>query len=975
MKKFASFIFFIFLFTGCSKEPQQVHAPQTIQYKEFDTAPVPKSSIAPVVDVVHSGSAVMVQFLVTTDGNARDANVLKSSNIAILDQAAIRAIENTVFTPAMLNGNLVEVRTELEILFPANQKKSAPVTAITRDELDHVYHTQVTSTLEELGMKLTDQQKLDFAVNFQSQVSESNIEVSALHLEEEISFLKNEIQNFIYHMNYGEGSLQSGVQLYRSTSESRITLIAMDGNVLAESHLEENDISTMDNHGTRPEILAAKTKEYGVATRYSKTLHKKFLYVAYGCDEEEGDDRRIYVRFSKAMNEIQEQRALRVYEDELIKALSAADVDMDASQRISFLNSFAVKLKSKLAEKNIDSDLEQNEKVVKAYTVKLEEKSQEIADALKLELGTFIDYIRNAGSDLQASSEIYAQSADIRITLIDLDGVVLADSELDRGRVAQLENHGSRPEVAQSNMIPYGIISRFSNTLQQKFVYISHRLAEPVKGIQYVRLARSLRSDYSRIRMDEDEIMDMYVSLIEKSLGRSGVSLSANQDRNFSDHFKTISSKRNNEMKMDHKLEQYRLYIEEINHAFDAARVELNDNQEDIFFQTYKENVIREFSASGDIDAVENEESVRTYYKNLTTKAQQQQQKKKKMVKRDGLAITYYDNGRIKEKGQYKAGKKDGDWKNYNQKGKLLTIVTYDQGKAIKTENPGAIQDSVIYHENGRIKMQGITNAGKRHGEWKHYDAKGKLLTISIYDFGDIMSQENPGAIGNITEYHENGRVKAEGMTNNNKRDGVWKFYDSRGVHTKTVTYSNGETLKTISMIEESGPKLREGAAVTYHDNGRIKETGKYSKGRKNGEWKEFNTRGKLLKIKIYDHGKVLSEQSPHKIKPFLSYHDNGRIKEKGVMKSGQREGEWLLYSKRGKLIRTTHYLDGEIIDKSSSGLIGPITNYYDNGTIKEEGIMNDGQRDGVWKIYDDDGHHVENITYRKGKVLKQDKV
>ena len=36
---------------------------------------------------------------------------------------------------------------------------------------------------------------------------------------------------------------------------------------------------------------------------------------------------------------------------------------------------------------------------------------------------------------------------------------------------------------------------------------------------------------------------------------------------------------------------------------------------------------------------------------------------------------------------------------------------------------------------------------------------------------------------------------------------------------------------------------------------------------------------------------------------------------------------------------------------------------------------MNDGQRDGVWKIYDDDGQHIENIMYRKGKVLKQDKV
>ena len=86
---------------------------------------------------------------------------------------------------------------------------------------------------------------------------------------------------------------------------------------------------------------------------------------------------------------------------------------------------------------------------------------------------------------------------------------------MDRGRVKQMENHGSRPEVAQSNRRPYGIMSRFSNTLQQKFIYVSHKLSEPINGIEYVRLARSIRADYSRVRMSGDKVMELYISLIE----------------------------------------------------------------------------------------------------------------------------------------------------------------------------------------------------------------------------------------------------------------------------------------------------------------------------------------------------------------------------------------------------------------------------------------------------------------------------
>ena len=81
------------------------------------------------------------------------------------------------------------------------------------------------------------------------------------------------------------------------------------------------------------------------------------------------------------------------------------------------------------------------------------------------------------------------------------------------------------------------------------------------------------------------------------------------------------------------------------------------------------------------------------------------------------------------------------------------------------------------------------------------------------------------------------------------------------------------------------------------------------------------------------------------------------------MKKNGKRDGEWLLYNKNGKIIRTTQYLSGEIVNKNNSELVGPVTNYFDNGFIKEEGILNDGKRDGVWKIYDEEGSHI-TVSY-----------
>ncbi len=70
---------------------------------------------------------------------------------------------------------------------------------------------------------------------------------------------------------------QSKIKQFRALLGERITLIAPDGNVIAESDYNKEE---MENHATRPEILQAKKEGWGSAVRHSATLQKDLLYVA-----------------------------------------------------------------------------------------------------------------------------------------------------------------------------------------------------------------------------------------------------------------------------------------------------------------------------------------------------------------------------------------------------------------------------------------------------------------------------------------------------------------------------------------------------------------------------------------------------------------------------------------------------------------------------------------------------------------------
>lgn len=90
--------------------------------------------------------------------------------------------------------------------------------------------------------------------------------------------------------------------------------------------------------------------------------------------------------------------------------------------------------------------------------------------------------------------------SDKRITIVDENGKVLAETNFDRGR---MENHLSRIEIIQAKNSTYGSSMRLSATLNSQFLYV----AKYTSTKKYIRVAQNLSSI-------EKEFYTIYVRII-----------------------------------------------------------------------------------------------------------------------------------------------------------------------------------------------------------------------------------------------------------------------------------------------------------------------------------------------------------------------------------------------------------------------------------------------------------------------------
>ena len=91
---------------------------------------------------------------------------------------------------------------------------------------------------------------------------------------------------------------------------------------------------------------------------------------------------------------------------------------------------------------------------------------------------------------------------------------------------------------------------------------------------------------------------------------------------------------------------------------------------------------------------------------------------------------------------------------------------------------------------------------------------------------------------------------------------------------------------------------------------------------------------------------------------PFTGKVDQGL--SRGELKNGEREGHWVIYYENGRLWYKGAYKNGK--------QEGPWLWYHDNGQLWSEGAYKNGKFEGPWVAYYDDGQLWSKGTYKNGK-------
>jgi two-component system phosphate regulon sensor histidine kinase PhoR len=82
----------------------------------------------------------------------------------------------------------------------------------------------------------------------------------------------------------------------------RVSLITLDGDVLGDSEVDLSNLPAVENHASRPEIMAAHEHGFGTDSRLSRTVGIRFLYEAMLIQESEGP--LCYLRLAAPMAEL-----------------------------------------------------------------------------------------------------------------------------------------------------------------------------------------------------------------------------------------------------------------------------------------------------------------------------------------------------------------------------------------------------------------------------------------------------------------------------------------------------------------------------------------------------------------------------------------------------------------------------------------------------------------------------------------------
>ncbi len=312
---------------------------------------------------------------------------------------------------------------------------------------------------------------------------------------------------------------------------------------------------------------------------------------------------------------------------------------------------------------------------------------------------------------------------------------------------------------------------------------------------------------------------------------------------------------------------------------------------------------------------------------------------------KQGKWIEFHENGINRLVGGYLEGKKNGIFKEYDKKGKLIAIYKYDNDELSEhSSDVDVLEERKSYHPNGRVKTITTYRDGKIQGFIKEFDLNGKLINCEKYDQDIKLAEGLVDSLGREQGpwkfFFETGELRAEGEYLDAKKWAVWKYY-----------YRNGK-------LEQQGfykKDLPDGKWLWYYENSKIHREENYKNGKEDGPTEEYDRLGYLVLKGKYIDGKRTG--------PW--YYYVGDNLEEGKYRDGNKEGLWVSYYDEEK---TQKSFEGSYIDGVEDGLH---TYYFPNGIIKETRNYQVGMRTGKWIVNSENGLPYSISEYKNGQLVR----
>ncbi len=115
--------------------------------------------------------------------------------------------------------------------------------------------------------------------------------------------LEREVRMLAMVLDFDSEDLDEEVDRAVRQAGRRLTVVADDGRVLADSAFSGSDLEAIENHATRPEIVDARRHGLGSSLRFSHSVEQPLLYVAHAVEA------GVLLRVSTSVHGIEEAAA------------------------------------------------------------------------------------------------------------------------------------------------------------------------------------------------------------------------------------------------------------------------------------------------------------------------------------------------------------------------------------------------------------------------------------------------------------------------------------------------------------------------------------------------------------------------------------------------------------------------------------------------------------------------------------------